>query len=143
MSEVERLDGWRGYVVLHLLIKSCRQDFNRTRICNLLFYKSMPFCLGPSWKIIVIKDKAIEEISEKSTRPGSLSRLAALRVTLSKKKHKQPVFSYGLGDCVHQVSFLYRFSFGRRSRTNRQTPVQVKIGISSTGCSPDEDFKNI
>ena len=39
-------------------------------------------------------------------------RLAALRVTLSKKT-KKSVFRCGLGERVYQISGLHRFSFGQ------------------------------
>ena len=46
-----------------------------------------------------MKNKAIEKICEKSTCHGSFIRLAALRVTFSKKS----IFGYGLGKCVYQI----------------------------------------
>ena len=61
-------------------------------------------------------------------------RLAALRVTFfekTKKKH----FRYGLGECVYQISGLYRFSFSQEVPYDPQTDKyhRVKIGISSIG----------
>ena len=37
-----------------------------------------------------------------------------------KKKH---VFRYGLGECVYQISGLYRFSFGQDKTTEWQTHI--------------------
>ena len=57
------------------------------------------------------------------------------------EKTKKPVLRYGLGECLYQISGLYHFSFGQGDAyepTDKQTNtrIQVKIRISSTGCSP-------
>ena len=62
------------------------------------------------------------------------------------KTKKKNIFRYGLGECVYRISGLCRFSFGQEvpyKPTNQQTHSQVKIGISSTGCSPQVDFDYI
>ena len=62
------------------------------------------------------------------------------------EKTKNPFFKYGLGECVYRISGLYLFSLWPKCavqterHTNRTTYLQVKIGISSTGCSPHVDF---
>ena len=66
-------------------------------------------------------NKPIEEKRRKSTWHGSFSSLAVLRVPFSKKQKSD--FRYGLGECVNQISGLYRFSFVRRSHTNQQTHI--------------------
>ena len=63
-------------------------------------------------------------------------------------KNKKPVFGYGLGKGVYQISGLYRFSFSQEAwhkqinKQNKQiyTRIQLKLGISSTGCLPPVDF---
>ena len=64
------------------------------------------------------------------------SRLAALRVTFSKKQ--KPVFRYGLGERVYQISGLYLFSLWLKGavQTRKPTYLQIKIETSSTGCLP-------
>ena len=60
------------------------------------------------------------------------------------KKNKKPIFRYGLGECVYQISGLYRFSFGQRRDTHIYTDtthLQVKVGISSTSCSHHVDLE--
>ena len=58
------------------------------------------------------KHKAIEEICGKSTWRDSFSRLAVLRIVLSKKQKKH-ILRYGPGLCVYLISGLYRTSFGQ------------------------------
>ena len=58
------------------------------------------------------------------------------------EKTKKTVFRYALGECGYQISGLYLFSLWPKGvvQTNRPTYLHMKIGISSTGCSPHVDF---
>ena len=60
-------------------------------------------------QINTLKNEAIEEIYGKSTRHGSVSRLADPRITFFKKNHKTPFFISSRGVCVpnfRSVSFF-------------------------------------
>ena len=46
---------------------------------------------------------------------------------------------YGSVCTKFEVCIVFRFA--RRCDTHKYTPIQVKIGISSTGCSPHGDFE--
>ena len=61
------------------------------------------------------------------------------------EKTKTPFLRYGVGECVYQISALYLFSLCPKGdvQTNRPIYLQVKIGISSTGCSPHVNFDNL
>ena len=80
---------------------------------------------------------------QKYTRGGDFSRL-----TFSKKRKKSD-FRYGLGEHVYQISGLFLFSLWPKAavqtdkQTLRHTYLQVKIGISSAGCSSHVDFDNL
>ena len=61
------------------------------------------------------------------------------------EKKKKSIFSYGLGECVYQISGLHRFSFGQGTRdetthTHTHTSIRVKTKISLTACSLTVDF---
>ena len=63
------------------------------------------------------------------------------------KTNKNLFLDNDLGECVYQISGLYSFSFDQElpykltdPQTTWPTYLQVKIGISSTGCSPHMDF---
>ena len=66
-------------------------------------------------KVKLMKNKTIDEICGNRIDTGLFSKLATLRV-LFRKKQKN-VFRYGLGECVNQISGLYRFSFGQDKPT--------------------------
>ena len=106
-----------------------------------MFFDSILFRYKiPPMYIDIIFNKAIEEKCRKSTWHCSFSRLEALRV-----KKQETCFRYGLGECVYQFSGLYLISLLAKRRrtdpqTNRHTYLKVKIGKSSTGCSPHVDF---
>ena len=45
------------------------------------------------------------------------------------EKNKKPVFRYGLGECVYQISGLYRFSLWPKgvAKTDQQTHIAIYI----------------
>ena len=51
------------------------------------------------------------------------------------EKNKKHVFRYGPGECLYEISGLYRLA--TRRWTNK-----LKLGTSSTGCTPHLDFDN-
>ena len=58
----------------------------------------------------------------------------------AKKKH---IFRYGLGSVCTKFQVCIFFRCGQKApyrHTNRHTYLQVKMGISLTGCSPPVDF---
>ena len=77
-------------------------------------------------KVKLMTNKTIDEICGNRIDTGLFSKLATLRV-LFRKKQKKNVFRYGLGECVNQISGLYRFSFGQevpyKPKTHRPTHV--------------------
>ena len=72
--------------------------------------------------------KTIEEICGNPYDTGLFSRRATLRILF--RKNKKKTFSrYGLGECVSQISGLYRFSFGQEvpyKPKNRQTNTHTR-----------------
>ena len=54
------------------------------------------------------------------------------------EKNKKPVFRYGLGECVGQSVSFFVWP-GGVIQIHTYTNIQVKIGISLTGCLPHVD----
>ena len=94
------------YFTRHIIARlTCSEIFFATRSKKILYY---PYTLQSEQN----ENKAIEEISRKSTWRGSFSRLAVLGIVFFEKT-KYPFYRYCLGECVYQISGLYRFSFGQ------------------------------
>ena len=86
-------------------------------------------------------NKAIEKICRNFTWLVSFSRLLALRVTISKNKNTFLDMVHGSVCTKFQVCIFFRCGQKPQYRhTNRHTYWQVKIGMSSPGCSPHVDF---
>ena len=84
-------------------------------------------------------NKAIEKICQKFAWLVSFSRLLALRVTIS--KNKDTFLDMVHGSVCTKFLVCIVFCLASRSRTtHRHNISQVKIGISSTSCSPHMDF---
>ena len=68
------------------------------------------------------------------------------QVHFFEKKTKNPFLDMVKGIVCTKFQVCIFFRWGRKApykHTNRQAYLQLKIGISSTGCSPHVDFDNL
>ena len=80
-------------------------------------------------------------MSSSTENTPRFSRLAAIKLSLFlKHTHKNILFRGVFVSNFGSLSFFVWL--GGMTHINKYTHIQVKVGISSTGCSPHVDFEN-